>query len=340
MFEYEQAGLPQPVDQADYMASAWFADDGAIFESRIPVLQQMVDCLAVEFNRIGLLFNVPKTKWLVVAPATVSGVDEADHILPSAYLALQAQLRQTPLRVGGEVIEMVSHFRYLGVKVSWRWDFASAWREATKSARAEVLRMIRSGIHNWGVSMDALLDFIRGKVSCHFNYLAAIAGGGGLPSAAHWAKADDVMTLALRVVLGYRFADGDSLKAETGTWPIQVRTKMLMLRFYCKILTLDRSAPLYRAIAGCLPTRRCHVFGWSLGSVSAGPKGVSRGRRGSLAANGPAWATYCSCLLCTPCGYKGVGVSFSPRYFLSFARAECDAGSASYGRTRNDCAHV
>jgi hypothetical protein len=260
MFEYEQAGLPQPVDQADYMASAWFADDGAIFESRIPVLQQMVDCLALEFNRIGLLFNVPKTKWLVVAPAAVSGLDEADHILPSAYLALQAQLRQTPLRVGGEVIEMVSHFRYLGVKVSWRWDFASAWREATKSARAEVLRMIRSGIHNWGVSMDALLDFIRGKVSCHFNYLAAIAGGGGLPSAAHWAKADDVMTLALRVVLGYRFADGDSLKAETGTWPIQVRTKMLMLRFYCKILTLDRSAPLYRAMVLSLRSTTSQQF--------------------------------------------------------------------------------
>jgi hypothetical protein len=252
-FVYELEQKAAPTDDADFINSSWYADDAVLMEHRLDVLQRMVDCLASEFRKIGLLFNVPKTKWLLVAPASLRCSDTAGHALPQAYLDLQAQYRRHPIKVGDEVVEMVSHFRYLGVQVSWRWNFQAAWRESTKLAGAEVHRMMRNGLHNWGVSMDALLDFVRGKVACHFNYLAAIAGGGGKVDAVHWASADKVMAKALQVILGYCFADGDCLRAETGTWPTQIRAKMLMVRFFCKILSLDFSTPWYRAM--CLSLR-------------------------------------------------------------------------------------
>lgn len=245
-FEFRASG--REPDQRDFMPSAWFADDGVLMETRVGVLQLMVDCLASEFAKIGLLFNVPKTKWLVVAKADTPGCDVADHVIPRAVLDMQTHYRQNPIRVGNEPVELVSHFRYLGVQVSWRWNFASAWRESTKLARYEVHCMMNSGIHNWGVSLDALLDFVRAKVACHFHYVAAIAGGGGAPTAVQWVEADKIMASALRVMLGYRFADAASLRSETGTWPVQLRAKMLMLRFFCKILALPFAAPLYRAM--------------------------------------------------------------------------------------------
>jgi len=57
--------------------------------------------------------------------------------------------------------------------------------------------MRRGGLQNWGVSMDAMLDYVRGKVAAHFNYISAVTGAGGAPSSAPWRRAESTMTEAL-----------------------------------------------------------------------------------------------------------------------------------------------
>ena len=89
--------------------------------------------------------------------------------------------------------------------------------------------MRRGGLQNWGVPVSALLDFVRGKVAAHFNYIAAVTGAGGTKSSAPWRATEDVLTAALRTATSQPRANGDALKRETGTWDQQTRIDKLVL---------------------------------------------------------------------------------------------------------------
>jgi hypothetical protein len=109
-------------------------------------------------------------------------------------------------------------------------------------------------LQHWGVSIDAMLDFVRGKVAAHFNYVAAVSGSGGAASSAPWRGAESTMTQALRTITGCPFASGSALKQETGTWDQQTRIDMLSLRFWCKILASSHDGLVYRAMCLSLQT--------------------------------------------------------------------------------------
>ena len=93
---------------------------------------------------------------------------------------------------------------------------------------------MRGGLHNCGLTMDHLCDYVRGKVACHFNYIAAVSGAGGTKTSAPWRDSENVLTRALQAVSGYAFADGDMLKLESGTWDQQTRIDMLLLRRFAR----------------------------------------------------------------------------------------------------------
>ena len=148
---------------------------------------------------------------------------------------------------------MVDRFEYLGAMVSWRWNWEAAWRAATRRAVAELHYMRRGGLQNWGVPVSALLDFVRAKVAAHFNYIAAVTGAGGTKSSAPWRATEDVMTAALRTATSQPGANGDAIKRETGTWDQQTRIDKLVLRYWCKIQTMDEDSTTFRAL--CLSLR-------------------------------------------------------------------------------------
>ena len=248
------APLRSAVDRArcqdDHITSQFFADDGALLERTPARMQILLDVCQFQLALVGLLFNIPKTKWMVVAPMALAGNDN-DKQAPLdnvAYAALKAEALRTPLRLNNQCIALVDYFDYLGAKISWRWNWQAAWREALKRANVELFTMKRGGLPNSGASMDALCDFVRGKVACHFNYVAAITGAGGCSSTAPWRGTEDIMTRALREVAGRGYADGAMLKIESGTWDQETRIDMLLLRFWCKLLTVDTASPLYRAM--------------------------------------------------------------------------------------------
>jgi len=241
--------------QEDFLTCLFFADDGVLLEFDLKRMQILIDLTRSELECIGLLLNIPKTKWLLVARAALAGSDPDAHagLSNAAYRTLRAAALQTPLLVDGAPIALVAYFDYLGVKVSWRWNWQAAWRESTKRARFELHVLMRGGLHNCGLTMDQLCDYVRGKVACHFNYIAAISGAGGSQSSAPWLDSESILTRALQAVSGYAFADGDMLKIESGTWDQRTRIDMLLLRFFFKTCTTDVDAPLYRAM--CLSIR-------------------------------------------------------------------------------------
>ena len=247
-----------PLTQDDHLPSLWFADDGALLEFSPARLQRLLDELTRQLDELGLVLNVSKCKWLVVAPARLRGHDglsanRRQQLLPADYLRLQERARLEPLLVNGQPIEMVDRFEYLGAMVSWRWNWEAAWRAATRRAVAELHYMRRGGLQNWGVPVSALLDFVRGKVAAHFNYIAAVTGAGGTKSSAPWRATEDVLTAALRTATSQPRANGDALKRETGTWDQQTRIDKLVLRYWCKIQTMDEDSTTFRAL--CLSLR-------------------------------------------------------------------------------------
>jgi len=245
---------PDQWTQDDFLTNLFFADDGVLMEFDSSRLQTLINLVHDQLSLIGLLLNIPKTKWLLVARATWLGSDDVSGMPVNAdYMDLRHTALSTPLTISGEPIKMVSHFDYLGARVSWRWNWEAAWRLACQRANHELFGMMRGGLQNCGVSLDAQCDFVRAKVACHFNYISVVAGAGGNKSSAPWLKTEAILTRALRTVAGDGFGSGAALKMESGTMDQETRICMLLLRFYCKIMAMDYTTPLHRAM--CLSMR-------------------------------------------------------------------------------------
>jgi hypothetical protein len=243
---------PVTRQQRDFLISLFFADDGVVMEFDVVRLQILLNLLQSKLARVGLLFNIDKTKWMVVAPLNMLGSDDPVKSPVEQNIAYQ-NLKKTvsqrhQIKINSISIKLVDKFNYLGVMISWRWNWQAAWRAAIGRAHYRVDLMQRGGFQNMGFSLFEQLTYVRGKVDCHFNYVAAVTGSGGTKSSAPWVGAEDVMSRALCVMSGFPFADGDALKAESGTWDRQTRIDMLLLRFWCKMLTAGYDSTTYRAM--------------------------------------------------------------------------------------------
>jgi hypothetical protein len=250
--------------QADYLMSLFFADDGVLLEFDVVRLQAMLDVLRNELARVGLLLNVGKTQWMIAARLSIPGVDDPVKAPVELNVAYQnektAILQLHRLHVDGRDIKLVDYFDYLGVMVSWRWSWGAAWRGAIKKASFVLHRMQRGGFQHAGFTLADQLMYVRGKVACHFNYVAAVTGAGGSVLAskkkgsAPWLGSESVMSRALCMLAEFPFADSDALKVESGTWDQQTRIAMLLLRFACKLTTMDHESTMYRAMCLSIQT--------------------------------------------------------------------------------------
>ena len=156
-------------------------------------------------------------------------------------------LKKTP-HVGSQPIALVDEFDYLGVTVWWRWDFTKAWRTAQNRARRCYFGALRGGWQHRAGSLNSQMAFAHAKIFCHFNYIAALTGAGGGKTTAPWLKNEDIVTWVLRSVSGQRFANADALRIEAGIWPWQCRCDMLLLRLWCKYVSMPPSSVFYRAM--------------------------------------------------------------------------------------------
>ena len=241
-------------DQAEFLPCLFFADDGVLLDSDVDVMQRMLLEMVQYLAEVGLRVHPTKTKWMYVPPA---GHNEQQ------YRLAVARFRLAPLLVNGHPIKLVDSFTYLGVEMGWRWNWALAWGEAQSRARKAYFGARRGGWQHRSGSLASQLTYAQGKIFCHFNYVAAIAGAGGCKTSAPWRKNEDIVAWTLRTIAQLPGGDATALAIEAGVWDQETRIDMLLLRMWCKFLTMPRESTFVRAM--CL----------SLAMLNADPLAVS-----------------------------------------------------------------
>jgi hypothetical protein len=264
--------VPNSTLQADHLSSIFFADDGALLEIDRPQypavqlgrklrLQRMLDIMAESLDRVGLRINAGKTKWLIVANASCKQ-SEFEQYQDKALV-------ECPLSLGGVPIELVDEFEYLGVLLNWRWDWTSAWRAAYRRALKVFNAARHGGWHKRAGSLDSMLTFAQGKIFCHFTYIAALTGVGGVKSSAAWQSAAELTQAVLKTIADYPFVNGEALLIESGTWDFETRVHMLMVRAWCKWSMAPVESTVFRTL--CLSLR-------DLSEMEKANAGTSRAR--------------------------------------------------------------
>ena len=225
----------------DLLPCLFFADDGVLLESDHDALQAMVNQVVESLASIGLVVNTNKTKWMVVPPASY---DE------NAYEIVKANALKNPIRVGNEAVELVDEFDYLGVRIWWRWDYTRAWKAAAQRARKCYFGALNGGWHRRAGSLAAQLDYARARIFSHFNYVAALAGAGGNATSAPWRACDDVVDWVLCAISGQHGGDmtKEALRVEAGVWAFVPRVDQMLLRMWCKSLTMAPDNVFVRAM--------------------------------------------------------------------------------------------
>jgi hypothetical protein len=238
---------PGSLSQLDLLASLFYADDGALMETRLGVLRLMLQTLAESLQRVGLRINVRKTKWLMVCRAGV---------LEDEFLTDRVGVKNhQPLLLDGAPIDLVDKFDYLGVSMNWRWNWDAAWRAAVRRGYGVFHAALQGGWHKRAGSLESQMVYARSSILCHLTYVAALAGAGGAASSAFWRRGEKLVASVLRTVTDCRFANAEALAVESGTWDLQTRIDMLLLRFWCKILVAPVESTVFRAL--CLSIRQC-----------------------------------------------------------------------------------
>jgi hypothetical protein len=225
--------------QADRLASLWFADDGALPATDTPVLQLQLDVINSALKASGFNLNVPKTKWMLVPTVTTT---------ETQYNAAKQQLLKSPLRVDGTMIELVDEFDYLGTRIWWRWNWDKAWQRAQSVARQQLGLMKAANFTYKDWSPYTAFTFANGKIFCHFNTMAAVAGAGGSPSSAAWSKNEGIITETMRTLMRVRWVHQQALRCEFGIWDSRTRIDMLLLRFWAKLLSCPQDSTHFRAL--------------------------------------------------------------------------------------------
>ena len=223
----------------DRLSSIWFADDGTLPANSTPVLQLQLDTIMSALQASGLSINVPKTKWMLVPTHSTNAKE---------YEAAKTVLLASPLRVGAMAVELVDEFDHLGTRIWWRWNWSKAWQRAQALARMQLgaVKLAKFTYKDW--SPYSAFIFANGKIFCHFNTIAAIAGAGGAESSAPWAANEDIVTDTMKTLLRVRFTNSFAIRCDFGIWDSRSRIDMLTLRFWAKLITCPPESTHFRAL--------------------------------------------------------------------------------------------
>lgn len=223
----------------DRLVSLWFADDAALPANTTPLLQNQVDGVDAQTRASGLYMNGPKTKWMLVPTQSTTAEEYANQ---------KAVLLQHPLRVGGKAVDLVDDFDYLGSRIWWRWDWSKAWQHAQSRAKKQLGLVKMSGFTFRDWSPYSASVFANGKIFCHFNTIAAVAGAGGAQTSAAWQANEGIITDTLQSLLRVNFVNEFAIRCEFGIWDSRARIDMLSLRFWAKLITCAPESTHFRAL--------------------------------------------------------------------------------------------
>jgi hypothetical protein len=252
------AGHDQAQNEAgERLRSAWYADDGAGITRTHAAMQRMIEKLMDRFAELGLVLNAGKTHVLMVPPCTWT----YDQYVAARNSAItQGFFAKRSNETGGARIKVVDEFTYLGVEVTWRWDWKAAWKAASARAWRMFFVLRNGGLGNSGASMASMLHAVKSLIFCHLDAVAAMAGS--LDDEA-MEEGERVITAALMMITDAKNANKEALRIEAGIWDFRTRVQMLQLRFACKTSTADEGTLQGRAFAQCRERLRLDAYAMS-----------------------------------------------------------------------------
>jgi hypothetical protein len=224
--------------QADYLASLFYADDGALMSQDPIQLQSMLNSIVASLEQIGLRINTGKTVHLMVAGLSACK--------PNIFFAEKAAL--PPFLIGHVPIKKVTEFEYLGVLLNYRWNWDLAWADAIERANAALGAFQRAGTQHRLGNLHSQLAYAQAKIFSHFTYISALTGAGGADASAAWRKCIPTIYGTLQTIVGYTWIPGQVLEIESGQWDQQTRIDTLLLRFWCKLCCTPVESTMYRAL--------------------------------------------------------------------------------------------
>ena len=229
------------------LVSLFFADDGVLLARNRVAMQLLLDRVTSTLDLICLSLNARKTKVMLVPPLSASD---------TVYQQFKTDTQTAGgYRACGREIELVDEFMYLGVCLSYTWDWKRAWQTARQRARRMFYCLRQAGMQTQAAPLVYQLRFAASQVLSHLDYVAALAGVEG--NDGEIAKCDILVDQLLRyVTCAPPTACGEALKAEAGVWKFTTRVRMLQLRLFTKLTQLDINSTHFRAM--CLSRRYCN----------------------------------------------------------------------------------
>jgi hypothetical protein len=249
--------------QDDFMASLFFADDGALFARDMATMQAMLDILRAELLDGGLVIKVSKTHLLIVPALSSSQAVYDAHKLAATATPDELKADREPpkpddkrmyskLTLGDQRVDIVDTFDYLGVRLSWQWDWRMAWKMAQSRAWASFHIVVASGFYEKGASMASQLMYARAIVMSHLDYISAVAGVGraqiGSCKTSPLAENERITTSVLKSIADLSYANEFVLRGEAGVWDQRSRVDKLVLRFWAKLVACPIDSTHYRAM--------------------------------------------------------------------------------------------
>ena len=223
-------GLPSVLPQ--YVEGSLYVDDFAIFSSSssIPVLKRRMQ---TALNRIetwvdthGFKLSVEKTKMV--------------H-----FTRRRGQVDAPDLVIGNAVLQVVNEMRFLGLI----FDRKLTWVPHIKDLKVRCIKALNpmkyTSNQNWGADRHTLLRLYRALVRSKLDY-----GCQAYASAATTTleMLNSVHHLGIRLAIGaFRTSPAESLYAESGEPPLQLRREKLCLQLYARLMR-QPDTPTYRAI--------------------------------------------------------------------------------------------
>ena len=212
------------------IATLAYADDLVLLAEDGSALQCMLDALQRECSQWRLRVNISKTKIMVLGP------HRSTRSLPTRLVV------DEHLTLGGQIVEQVSSYKYLGVILQADLSWAEQRKHMLGKAQCALNMVAAAGVSRGLFSVRTAIRLWKVLVRSVLEYGCELWGLG------EWQAAESLQAEAGRVIL--RVMPGTShaaIRGELGWQLFQARRDDLVVRWWSRLLRIN-GAPSTRLV--------------------------------------------------------------------------------------------
>ena len=199
------------------LAILMYADDIVLLSDSEEKLQSMLDTLNNWCKRWRVIINTSKSKCM--------------HFRKG-----RTQRTEFPFKIGGDTLELVDHYKYLGVIFQERSDYSINCEALSKGAGRALGSLINKIHHLKDFGFRAFEKLFNSCVVPILDYGASVWG------TKQFQSIDNVQHRALRYFLGvHRFTPILALYGDSGWLPSLYRRWICVLRYWNRLLSMDNN---------------------------------------------------------------------------------------------------